>query len=508
MDTFILAATSFTIAVSLMIKGKKDSLQTSFAGLCAAVFLSQISITMGNFFNGDFLLKTRQLGLLAIAPSALWFFRYLTRNKSLISRRLFYFFVSASLCGAMMVFTPLSEKNYFTAAVLFYTFFSLFLCYIALIWQVNHQTSGTEKRRLVYLLVACPVALIVGNVHLLNHAGLNVPVINGMVASVLLYFILLIIAYPQLRELHDFFARSLVIVVSTLVGAVIFYGAASFFGGTPPSWEGLLLASFLVVISFSPMKMILKKIFSYFYPESKDVFTSLYEFDEKLERGKALMLAEMAPVVAHEIRNPLGSIKGAAQYLKSEVSTREQQELLNVIVDGTDRLNAVVSRFLEYARPYHLHCKMQDINGIIRKAISIIAANKLVENISIVQELDDHLPQVNVDENQFVQVILNIALNAIESMPGGGTLTVSLCRQEADEEGDVAVTIRDTGAGISNRDLKNIFKPFFTTRERGVGLGLAICQKIIKEHGGGIRVQSVLSQGTTFTIKLKSNEWL
>lgn len=508
MDTFILAATSFTIAVSLMIKGKKDALQTSFAGLCAAVFLSQISITMGNFFNLELLLKSRYIGLLAIAPSSLLFFRYLTRNKTLISRRLFYFFASASLCGVMMVFTPLAEKNYFADVVRLYTFFSLFLCYIALTWHVHHLASGTEKRRLFYLLVACPVAWVAGNAHLLNHAGLSVPVINGMVMSILLYFILLIIAYPQLRELHDFFARSLVIVVSTLTGAVIFYGAAAFFGGTPPSLTGLLLASFLVAISFSPMKMILKKIFSYFYPESKDVFTSLYEFDEKLEREKALMLAEMAPVMAHEIRNPLGSIKGAAQYLKSETSTREQQELLDVIVDGTDRLNAVVSQFLEYARPYHLNCKIQDMNTIIRKAVSVIAANHLAENIKIILHLEESLPKANVDDNQLVQVILNIALNAIESMPEGGTLTVSTRRQEADEEGDVSVMIRDTGAGISTRDLKDIFKPFFTTRERGVGLGLAICQKIIREHGGSIRVQSAVSQGTTFIIKLKSCEWI
>jgi signal transduction histidine kinase len=145
---------------------------------------------------------------------------------------------------------------------------------------------------------------------------------------------------------------------------------------------------------------------------------------------------------------------------------------------------------------------------IIRKAVSVIAANQLAENIEIVQQLDQGLPKVKVDENQLVQVILNIALNAIESMPEGGTLTVSTCRQETDEEGDVFVTIRDTGAGISATDLKNIFKPFFTTRERGVGLGLAICQKIIKEHGGSIRVHSAVSQGATFIIKLKSSEWV
>jgi len=506
MDTFILAATSFTISVSLMITGKKDKLQTSFSGLCAAVFISQTAICFGNIFHFVFLQKIRYLGALAIAPLALGFFRHLTRNKSSISRRLFIAFTLASLCGSVFVFTPLSELAYFNAAILLYTLFAFGLCYIALLWHLSKLPSGNEKRRLGYLLAACPIALILSNIDLFNYWGFNFPVISGIVISALLYFVLLIIAYPQLRELHDFFARWLVIFVNTIAGAVIFYFAILFFNGTPPTVMGLLIAAFLVSISFSPMKMILRKIFTYFYPDSKDVFTSLYEFDEKLEREKALMLAEMAPVIAHEIRNPLGSIKGAAQYLKEEATTDEQQELLNVIVEGTDRLNTVVSQFLNYARPYKLNLKSQNINFIIQKAVSIIAVNKLVKKITIVQDLDKNLPDVEVDEQQFMQVIINLALNAIESMPQGGTLTFQSSSAEAETEGTISVTITDTGTGIGKKEVKDIFKPFFTTKERGVGLGLAICQKIIKEHGGNISVKSIPSQGTVFTIKLKTAE--
>jgi two-component system, NtrC family, sensor histidine kinase HydH len=506
MDTLILAATSFTIAVSLMITGKRDKLQASFAALCGAVFVSQASMTLGNLFHSGFLIKISNLGLLALAPFALWFFRYLTREKTLISRRIFLVFALTSICGAFFVFTSLSESAYFYTVILFYTLLALGLCYIAMMWHVSKLPTGTEKRRLGYLLFACPVALILSNIDLLNYWSFHLPVIHGIILSILLYFILLIIAYPQLRELHDFFARSLVIFVGTVTGAVIFYFAALSFGGRPPSIDGLLIASFLMLISLSPMKMILRKIFSYFYPESKDVFTSLYEFDEKLEREKAVMLAEMAPVIAHEIRNPLGSIKGAAQYLKEEATTNEQQELLNVIVEGTDRLNNVVSKFLDYARPYKLNLTRQNINMIIQKAISIIAANKLVENIAIIQELDENLPEAEVDEQQFMQVILNVALNAIESMPQGGALTFCTFSKESDIDEAIGVTIRDTGVGISKKDLKDIFKPFFTTKERGVGLGLAICQKIIKEHGGSINVKSVSSGGSEFLINLKKAE--
>ena len=504
MDTFILAATSFTIALSLMITGKKDKLQASFSGFCAAVFISQIAIFLRNIFKSEFLLNVEYLGILAIAPFALLFFRYLTRNKSFLSRGLVIIFILISLSAAVFLFTPLSKWVYFNAAILSYTFFAVGFCYIALMRHVNKLPPSTEKKRLGYLLFACPIALITGKIDLFNYLGFNLPVITGIVLSVLLYFILLIIAYPQLRELHDFFVRALVIFINTFFGAVVIYFAALFFSSSLPSFAGVLMASFLIVISLSPIKMVLKKIFSYFYPESKDVFTSLYESDEKLEREKALMLAEMAPVFAHEIRNPLGSIKGAAQYLKSEASTEEQQELFNVIIEGTNRLNAIVSQFLDYARPYKLDLKAQNINMIIQKAISIIAANSLTENITIVRELDHNLPEIEVDEQQLMQVILNIALNAIESMPQGGSLTFSTSKIETSTGGAISITIRDTGRGISKEEIKNIFKPFFTTKDRGVGLGLAICQKIIKEHSGHIRVKSIPSQGSIFSITLNA----
>jgi len=271
-----------------------------------------------------------------------------------------------------------------------------------------------------------------------------------------------------------------------------------------PSFTYVVMASFLIVISVTPIKMILKNIFSYIYPDSKDVFTSLYEFDEKLERGKALLLAEMAPVFAHEIRNPLGSIKGAAQYLQSESATEEQRQLLNVIIEEVNRLNAVVSQFLDYARPASGKIQEQDINAVILRAMAIISANRLADNVTISRELREGLPAVVVDDQQILQVMINIALNAIEAMPDGGSLNFRTSKIETSEGLAVGIAIRDTVAGIGRDDIKNIFKPFYTTKERGVGLGLAICRRIIKEHGGSIRVKSITGQGSVFYIRLNA----
>jgi signal transduction histidine kinase len=506
MDTFILAATSFTIAVSLLISGKKEKIFAAFSCLCAAVFVSQIAAFLQNYLKDDFLEKIRQLGMLAVAPCALYFFHLLTRQKSLISRKVIRVFFLLTTAGAMTVLALPSLPENFHAAPWIYVLSACGLCFAALLLYVRKLPPGTEKKRLRYLLYACPIALAAGNIHGLNRWGADLPVISGIMSSLLLYFILLIIAYPQLRELHDFFARSLIIIISTLAGAAILHGALLLSGKGFLPFTGLLMASFLIVISLSPTKFILRKIFSYFYPDSRDVFTSLYEFDEKLEQEKSLLLAEMAPVMAHEIRNPLGSMKGAAQYLQTEAATAEQKELLNIIVDGTDRLNRVVSRFLDYARPDQLTLQPQNINAIVKKAVSVMAADNLAEKISIIQELDENIPDASVDEQRLMQVILNLMLNAVEAMPGGGALRLRTAYLKSGEEGEIMISVSDTGKGLSRQEMKNIFKPFFTTKERGVGLGLAICQKIIKEHGGSIRVQSAPGRGADFVIRLKAAE--
>ena len=502
MDTFTLAATSFTIALSLFITGKKDKLQMSFSGFCLAISISQAALIFQGLFAPGFWIYIELSGILSIAPLAVWFFRYLTHNKSYLSQGSVALTSFLSLVGVILQFSPLISWPHFRYALIAYACIVLVICYFALLRHVNKLSPSAEKRRLRYLLITCPIALLLCGADILGYLGYNFPPISGLVLSSLLYLTLLIIAYPQLSELHDFFARALVIFLSTLTGAFIFYFVAFFFSSSLPSFTSVVMASFLIVISVTPIRMILKIIFSFLYPESKDVFTSLYEFDEKLERERAMLLSEMAPVFAHEIRNPLGSIKGAAQYLQSEAATEEHSKLLNVIIEEVNRLNAVVSQFLDYARPFQSKLQTQDINAIILRAISIIAANRLADNISISQELHEGLPPVKVDEQQLIQVIINISLNAIESMPQGGSLTFQTSDIKTDTGAAVGITIRDTGSGIGPNDIKNIFKPFYTTRERGVGLGLSICQRFIKEHGGSIRVKSLPGQGSVFFIRI------
>ena len=161
----------------------------------------------------------------------------------------------------------------------------------------------------------------------------------------------------------------------------------------------------------------------------------------------------MAPVFAHEIRNPLGSIKGAAQYLASEAATDEQQKLLSVSIEEANRLNTVVSSFLDYARPFRGDIQERDINTVIRRAVRVIAANRLADKVTISEDLQENLPAVQIDEQQFMQVIINIALNAIEAMPDGGTLTFRTYKIETDVSAAVGITIRDTCEGMAAAEI-------------------------------------------------------
>jgi two-component system, NtrC family, sensor histidine kinase HydH len=232
-------------------------------------------------------------------------------------------------------------------------------------------------------------------------------------------------------------------------------------------------------------------------------------YERMKERDRLAALGQMAAGLAHEIRNPLGSIKGAAQYLqpvegqKPDASTRE---FLDIIVEEVDRLNKIVSQFLDYARPYRGEQSPLDVNDVVRKTLNLVEKERSGSKVEIAITLQEGLPPVRADAQQLRQVMLNLALNAFDAMPQGGRLQVSTSLRRSTRRGVSAafleIRFRDDGVGIPPADLRNLFVPFFTTKEKGTGLGLAISQRIIENHGGTIEVRSQPGSGATFTILL------
>lgn len=503
METFTLATVSLIISIALIINKNKTPTHISFALLCLALFFLKGGNFFYGLFTGDFWKIVEYVGFVAIPPLSVHFTRLLLHRQTLLLKRDVVSTTIFSFAFFISFFTPLFRWAYLETFLYIYTGLTLLACYITLILYIKKRPIGVEKTRMAYLALACAATVVFSTLDILYYYGYSFPPVSNLFIAVLLYFVLILITHARLPEVHELMARALVLSIITFFATITIVLIIELFGeGISPPFTHILLATFIIVIATEPFKLVLKRIFNYIYPEGKDVFTSLYAFDEKLEREKSLLLEEMAPVLAHEIRNPLGSIKGAAQYLRSELSAGENQRLLDVIIEEVDRLNSVVYQFLNYAKPYSLNLKLQDVNQIIEKAISVIEASPRLNNIVLEKELRHDLPLINVDAEQLIQVILNIAFNAIESMPTGGALIFRTTKIDSIEGEAVGISIRDTGIGIKKEEMKNIFKPFFTTKERGVGLGLAICQKIIKNHGGHIRVKSIPLQGSIFYIRL------
>jgi two-component system, NtrC family, sensor histidine kinase HydH len=504
-ETFILAAVSLIIAISLIIYKKNDPVQLSFAALCLAIFVLKMGSFCRGIFGAEYIRIIEYAGLIAVPPLAIRFCRRFLHDQTLFSRDDVMSTLLFGLAVGLLYFTPLNHSAYLQPLLKLSIACVLLISYISLLVYIKKGTDNVEKRRMGYLAIALPIAALLSSLDIFYYLGFDFPPLYNLVLAALLYFVLLIIAYPHLTELHELMAKALLVSVVTAFAVILFYLVINLFGHTvQPPFTHVLVACFTIVISISPFKIILEKIFSAIYPESKDVFTSLYALDAKLERERALLLEEMAPVFAHEIRNPLGSIKGAAQYLRSEIDAGENAKLLDIIIEEVDRLNGVVSHFLNYAKPHSINLKERNINDIIAKAVSLIRANNVSESIIIETDLHPQIPNLAIDGEQLIQVILNIAFNAIDAMPEGGTLSIATAKVTGEIGEAVEIVIRDTGRGITKEDIKNIFKPFFTTKERGVGLGLAVCQRIIRNHGGYIRVRSVVGQGTLFYIRLRS----
>lgn len=221
-----------------------------------------------------------------------------------------------------------------------------------------------------------------------------------------------------------------------------------------------------------------------------------------LERDRLAAIGEMAAGLAHEIRNPLGAIKGAAEYLEPEnIEDRESADFLQVIIDESNRLNGVVTQFLNYARPFRATFELTNINEVVRKTAKLIEAKEETSQHPLELRLDDNLIDVMADAEQIKQVILNLVLNAIEACQAKET-PITIKTRYVEERERIEICVRDKGEGIPDEAVAHIFIPFFTTKSQGTGLGLAVCQRIVNQHGGDIRVQSKLGRGTEFVIRL------
>lgn len=230
------------------------------------------------------------------------------------------------------------------------------------------------------------------------------------------------------------------------------------------------------------------------------------------ERDRLAVLGQMAAGLAHEVKNPLGAIKGAAQLLEDPPAGAEltpgASEFVAIILEEVERLDRVVGSVLDYARPTKGAPEPVDLNAVVERTLHVLATD-LPEACELVTEFASTLPRARADAEQLRQVLYNLVRNAIQALNGHGSITVTTRERPRSAEmaatvatGWVEVAVRDEGPGISKQVLESLFVPFVTTKEKGTGLGLAISQRMVEEMGGRIEVVSQPGFGATFTVVL------
>jgi len=221
---------------------------------------------------------------------------------------------------------------------------------------------------------------------------------------------------------------------------------------------------------------------------------------EQLNQAERLSaLGEMVAGISHEIRNPLGIIKSSSELLQKKMASVDSSNSIpSIIIEESDRLNNIITDFLNYAKPRELDMIVCSIEDILEKNITFLGSQIKAEGCIIEKHFDNNIPEITADANMLHQAFLNILLNAMQSMPDGGKINV----EASSNSNTVTIHFEDEGQGISKELLDKIWDPFFTTKEKGTGLGLGIVKNIIESHGGRIHIDNRPVGGARVTVEI------
>ncbi len=230
----------------------------------------------------------------------------------------------------------------------------------------------------------------------------------------------------------------------------------------------------------------------------KDITNKKEETEGLLQKSEKLALVgQMAAGIAHEIRNPLTSIKGFIQLFKSRYTN--ETEYFNLVLSELDRINLIISEFLVLAKPTVIVFKEKEIQNLIKDVVTLINTQAIMNNVQIFVEFESDIPVIVCEENQLKQVFINILKNSIEAMPNGGMIDIKVKVWGKEK---VSICFIDQGYGIPEDRIPTLGEPFYTTKEKGTGLGLMTSYKIIENHDGELKISSKINEGTTVEVIL------
>ena len=372
------------------------------------------------------------------------------------------------------------------------------------------ENTGTRKAQIKYFFLANLIGFIGGGTSFLPVFGINIYPIGNFAAAIYPFIIAYSILAHHLMDVEVIIKKtliySLLISIITTLYFIIVYVLERVFSvivGYRSIPLAIIIIAFFSII-FIPLKNKIQKIIDkYFFHGTIDQIDEenimLREELQKSEKLKAV--ATLAAGMAHEIKNPLTSIKTFTEYFPEKYNDPAFiGKFRNIVGSEVDKINNIVKQLLEFSKPEDLHLKESDINNLFDETLNLLNNDFLKHDIKIEKKYSS-LPSAKVDPAQMKQVFLNILLNAIDSIENNGKIEIET--RTNNNELEIAVT--DTGKGIEKEDLKRIFDPFFSKKDGGTGLGLSVVHGIIEKHGGRINVKSAPGSETCFLIILPTN---
>ncbi len=365
-------------------------------------------------------------------------------------------------------------------------------------------TLDTEEKVLNSSLKLCMAISETTSGHVIKHTGENIWEIDGSSHNIYIPSELISnLTQEGTFGINDEIAGILPLELQGKINTII-----------PINVDGTIIAAFLInnagnnsPLFFSLLSLYISSLLSKLniLREVKEMKIHYEDILIKKETAERLAsLGYVAAGLAHEIKNPLVSIKTLAQLLPERFNDAEfREQFTSIAISEIDRIGCIVSDLLDFAKSSEPEFAQVDIRKLIDEVILLLSVRTDESGIAVVKKFPEHIPSVYGDTSQLKQLLLNLLLNSLEAAQKGGAITVSLTTgNHGLEVESIIIKITDTGTGIESENLIHIFEPFFTTKGKGTGLGLSICERIVSRHGGNIFVDSVPKQGTTVTVEL------
>lgn len=395
--------------------------------------------------------------------------------------------------------------NYLSFCIIFYLILLNYLLFL-LIKHYQH-VQGIKREQIKYIIVASIIGLLGPYGDKLLTFGINIYPYSNFLIAIFPFIIAYAIVKHQLMDINVVIKKGLIysilIAVLSAIYLLLIMGIEWLFRGILGyrSFGASLFAALVIALLFAPLRnkiqTLIDSIFLGKTPQEIAAENKLLR--QEIEHSQKLKVAAtMALGLAHEIKNPLTTIKTFSEYLPEKFDNKDEdfiKKFAKLIPSEVERINNIVHRLLDFSKPAPPSFEQTNIAKLIKDTLEFLTSEFLKHKIKAHESYENSELILNIDPKQIKQVLLNLILNSIEAMPRGGEIYINV--NYVKNSSSAQIEIKDTGCGIQKQDLKNIFNPFFSTKESGTGLGLPICYQIITNHKGTITVESQPNIGTS-----------